>query len=102
MSQFLFLLCFLRKIKTGISFINLINVYIFINILNVTHLLETKKKKNFEGFLKQNKFMLGHHLLLNSNFSVGVRKNEGYYSFDGEFLFDSLEKFVICKFHKLV
>ena len=46
--------------------------------------------------------MPGHHLLLNSNFSVGVRKNEGYYSFDGEFLFDSLEKFVICKFPKLV
>ena len=38
--------------------------------------------------------MPGHHLLLNSNFSVGVRKNEGYYSFDGEFLFGLIRE--IC------
>ena len=38
--------------------------------------------------------MLSHRLLLNSNFSVDVRKNEGYYSFDEEFLFGLIRE--IC------
>ena len=45
--------------------------------------------KVFEEILKPT---FCHQLRLNSNFTVGVRKNKGYYSY-GEFLFGLRENF---------